>query len=222
MRRLAGAGPDLLQINKSDLEDVLPLLVNIKSLISRLSQVRNNWDLPFPNHGGRLSLCNSAKLLNSGTNKGVLQHAQLREVDKQVIKKRGGAFQFWKCDLCDFRVRYHTSRCESAKIETTEELHTPGKGNLTLRTIFLAKSHLQCQQGQRFQYACLFCMGNGKKLEGGSTAFAKAADLADHVDRCHDAGSLPQLFMKKMYVATPDEEPEGRYDVQFCRTRSVL
>jgi hypothetical protein len=222
LRRLAENSLGLLHINTSDLEDVLPPVIKIRSLSDRLLQVRNSWDLPFPTHDSTLSLCNSAKLLNSGMNKGVLEHAQLRDADKQVIKKKGGSFQFWKCDLCDFRVRYHATQCKSSNIETTDEIRRPGKGYITLRTVFLAKSHLYKQPGQPLRYACLFCIGSGKRLEGGRTTFAKEDDLADHIDRCHDAGSLPQLFMKKLYVASPDERPTARYDIQFHRIRSAL
>jgi hypothetical protein len=197
-------------------------VVNIRSLENRLLQALNNWDLPFPTHGGRLSLCNSAKLLNSGTNNGILQHVQLRDADKRVIKRTGGSFQFWKCNLCDFRVRYHTTRCSSSNIETTDEIRRPGKGHISLRTVFLAKSHLHKHPDQPLRYACLFCVGSGRRLEGGRTAFAKEDDLADHIDGHHHAESLPHLFMKKLYVASPDERPEDRYDIQFHRTRSAL
>jgi hypothetical protein len=222
IRRLAEQSPDLSHVSTADLEDVLPPLVNIRSLRSRLWQIENDWDLPFGTHDVTLSLCNSAKLLNSGTNNGVLEHAELRDADKQVLKKKKGTIQFWKCNLCDFRVRYHTTHCNSANIETTDEIRRPGKGHVSLRTVFLAKSHLHKQQGQLLRYACLFCIGSGKRLQGGSTAFAKEDELADHIDKYHDSGSLPQLFMTRLYVAPPDERPTGRYDIQFHRTRSAL
>jgi hypothetical protein len=222
IRRLAEQSLDLLHVSTADLQDVLPPVVNIKSLKNRLWQIENNWDLPFEPNDAKLSLCNSAKLLNSGTNKGVLEHVVLNDRDKQVLKSKKGTFQFWKCNICEFRVRYHITHCNSANIETTDEIRRPGKGHVSLRTVFLAKSHLQKQQGQLLRYACLFCMGSGKRLQGGTTAFAKDDDLADHIDKYHDTGSLPQLFMKRLYVAPPDEMPTGRYDIQFHRTRSAL
>lgn len=197
-------------------------MVNIKSLNNRLLQVLNNWNLPFPQNHSKLSLCNSAKLLNSGRNTGILEHAQLRDADKQVIERNGGSFQFWKCSICDFRVRYHAIQCSSSQLETTDETRRPGRGHLTLRTVFLAKSHLHRQKGQGLRYACLFCLGNGKRLHANHTAFTKEDELADHIDECHDAASLPQVFMKKLYVAAPDKQAQGRCDIQFHRTRSAV
>jgi hypothetical protein len=220
--RLPEYSPDLLHISRPDLEEVLPPILNIWSLNNRLSRVLDGWDLPFPPHDGRLSLCNSAKLLNSGRNIGVLEHAQLRHVDKQVIKRKGGCFQFWKCPNCSFRVRYRATRARSLDIEATDEIRRPGKGHITLRSVFLAKSHLHQQPRQLLRYACLFCIGSGKSLQGGSSAFAKEYELVDHIDRCHDIRSLPHLFMDRLFVAAPDERPESRCDLQFHRTRSTL
>jgi hypothetical protein len=222
LHRLPEHSLEPLHISRPDLEEVLPPIVNTWSLNNRLSQVFDNWDLPFPPQNPRLSLCNSAKLLNSGTNIGVLEHAQLRNVDKQVIKRKGGCFQFWKCPNCDFRVRYHATHASSLDIKAIDEIRRPGKGHITLRSVFLAKSHLHKQPGQLLKYACLFCIGSGKSLQGGSTAFANEDELADHIDICHDIRSLPHLFMDKLFVAAPDERPESRCDIQFHRTRSVL
>jgi len=222
LHQLPECSPELLHISRPDLEEVLPPVVNIRSLNNRLSQVLDGWDLPFPPHNRRLSLCNSAKLLNSGRNIGVLEHAQLRNVDKQVIKRKGGCFLFWKCPTCGFRVRYHATCARSLGIEATDEIRSPGKGYITLRNVFLAKSHLHKQPGQLWKYACLFCIGSGKSLQGDSTAFANEDELVDHIDGCHDIKSLPPLFMDKLFVAAPDERPESRCDIQFHRTRSVL
>jgi hypothetical protein len=222
LHRLLEYSPELLHISRPDLEEVLPPIINILSLNNRLSQVLDRWDLPFPPHNRRLSLCNSAKLLNSGRNTGVLEHAHLRNVDMQVIKRKGGCFQFWKCPNCGFRVRYHATCARSLDIEATDEVRRPGKGHIALRNVFLAKSHLHKQPGQLWKYACLFCIGSGKSLQGGSTTFAKEDELADHIDECHDIKSLPRLFMDKLFVAAPDERPESRCDIQFHRTRSTL
>ena len=164
----------------------------------------------------------SAKLLNSGRNIGDVKHAQLRNVDRQVIERKGGCFLLWKCPNCGFLVRYHATRACSLDIEATDEIRRPGKGHIALRNVFLAKSHLHKQPGQLWKYACLFCIGSGKNLQGGSTAFAKEDELANHIDRCHDIKSLPYLFMDKLFVAAPDERPESRCDIQFHRTRSAL
>ena len=222
LHRLPEYSPELLHISRPDLEEVLPPIVNIMSLNNRLSQVLDGWHLPFPPHNRRLSLCNSAKLLNSGRNIGDLEHAQLRNIDKQVIKRKGGCFLFWKCPNCGFHIRYHATRARSLDIEAADEIRRPGKGHISLRNVFLAKSHLHKQSGQLLKYACLFCVGSGKSLQGGSTAFAKEDELADHIDKCHDIKSLPHLFMDKLFVAAPDERPESRCDIQFHRTRSVL
>jgi hypothetical protein len=222
LHRLPEYSPDLLHISRPDLEEVLPPIVNIWSLNNRLSQVFNGWDLPFPSHNGRLSLCNSAKLLNSGRNTGVLEHAELSNVDRQVLKREGGCFQYWKCPNCGFRVRYHATRANSLDIEENDEIRRSGNGHITLRNVFLAKSHLHKQPGQLLRYACLFCIGSGKSLQGGSSAFAKEDELMGHIDKCHDIRSLPRLFMDRLFVAAPDERPEGRCDIQFHRSRSAL
>ena len=78
------------------------------------------------------------------------------------------------------------------------------------------------QPGQLLRYACIFCIGSGQRVEEGKAAFAKEDELARHIDTCHDVGSLPRLFMKKLYVAGPEETSEGRCDIQFHRTRSLL
>jgi hypothetical protein len=222
LHRLPEYSSDLLHISRPDLEEVLPPSVNIWSLNNRLSQVFNGWDLPFPPHNGRLSLCNSAKLLNSGRNTGVLEHAELSNVDRQVLKREGGCFQYWKCPNCGFRVRYHATRANSLDIEENGEIRRSGNGHITLRNVFLAKSHLHKQPGQLLRYACLFCIGSGKSLQGGSSAFAKEDELMGHIDKCHDIRSLPRLFMDRLFVAAPDERPEGRCDIQFHRIRSAL
>ena len=134
LHRLAEYSASLTHISKSRLEDILPPKVNISALKNRLSQVHNNWSLPFPAHSRKLSLCNSAKLLNSGTNNGVLERvrdAQLRDSDKQILKSRRGSFQFWKCPTCDFHVRYHATHSNSLSIETADDSRRPGKGHTT-------------------------------------------------------------------------------------------
>jgi hypothetical protein len=65
LHRLPEHSPEPLHISRPDLGEVLPPIVNIWSLNNRLSQVFDGWELPFPPHNPRLSLCNSAKL-NSG------------------------------------------------------------------------------------------------------------------------------------------------------------
>lgn len=225
LHQLADSSPSLYHLSKSRLRDILPPRVNISPLKNRLSQVLNDWILPFPTPNARLNICNSAKLLNSGTDNGRLQRvrdAQLRDSDKQILKSKGGSFQFWKCPICEFHVRYHAIHSKSLSIETIDDTRRPREAHITLRTVFLAKSHLHMQPGQSFRYACIFCTGSGQRLEGGKTAFAKEDELAHHIDTCHDAGSLPRLFMKKLYVAGPEERSEGRCDIQFHRTRSVL
>jgi hypothetical protein len=222
LHRLLEYNLDRLHISRPDLEEVLPPPISTWSLNNRLSQVRNHWDLPFPPHDSRPRLCNSAKLLNSGRNTGKLEHAPLRPEDKQVIKREGGNVQFWKCENCSFRVRYHATHANSPGIETTNENRKPGKGYITLRSVFLAKSHLHMRQDQLLKYACLFCIGSGKSLTRDSSVFAKEETLADHIGKCHDIRSLPRPFMERLFVAAPDEIPEGRCDIQFHRTRSAL
>jgi hypothetical protein len=139
-----------------------------------------------------------------------------------VIKREGGCFQFWKCPDCGFRVRYHATRANSLDIEANDQISTSANGHITLRKVFLAKSHLHKLPDQRLRYACLFCIGSGKSLQGGSSAFAKEDELTSHIDKCHDIRSLPRLFMDKLFVAAPDEMPEGRCDIQFHRIRSTL
>lgn len=217
--RLAQCNPALSHISRPDLEDLLPPQVNTRSLTIRLSQLSRDWQLPFPRPDSQISLCNTSKLLNSGKNNGVLDQATVSAEDKQFIKKHGGSFLVWKCNLCNFRIKYHATQNNLSDIESTTETRRPGKRHVTLRAVFLARSHLHMQPKQVLKYACLFCLGSGRKLEKDSTAFAKEAELANHIDRSHDAQSLPNLFMKKLYVAAPDERPEGRYDIQFHRTR---
>ena len=219
LSRLAECNPALSHIPRCDLADILPPSVNIKSLTSRLSQLSTHWELPFPCLDDRIRLCNTAKLLNSGKNNGVLGQATVRDEDKQFRKKYGGSFLVWKCNICKFGVKYHATQNNLSDIESTTEIRRPGQGHITLRAVFLARSHLHMQEKQVLRYACLFCIGNGRRLEKGSTAFTKEDELANHVDRHHDAKSLPHLFMKKLYVAAPGERPESRYDIQFLRTR---
>jgi len=142
----------------------------------------------------------------------------LTEENNRKLKDFGGAFLYWECPECAYKVRYHVSSSVTSNIHTTDEIRDYLATSIQYRSSFLARSHLylplaaknQTSMGGResvtissstTKYGCLFCASKGKTLKRGTTAFARPEDLAEHIGSYHRKPLPPSILLHKYLVA---------------------
>lgn len=147
-----------------------------------------------------------------------IEKKDLTDENNRKLRDFGGAFLYWECADCAYKVRYHVTNSMTSNIHTTDEIRDHGSTAVQYRSSFLARSHLYLPQaptnlgssGRResvtissstTKYGCLFCASKGKELKRGSTAFARPEDLAEHIGLYHRKPLPPSILLHKYLVA---------------------
>jgi hypothetical protein len=189
-------------------------------LCASLANVANR--LPPPSTPARtgLRLCPSAKRLVDGQDDGYINYIDknfLTNMERELLLKSGGAFQYWKCPDCRLEIKFYVRQSQYSTLLTTRETRKCGK--LTIREALLAKSHLDQRHRptSHLRYACLICMANGENLHRDRTAFECGRDLTRHLHEKHNERSLPDLIMRELrFVGRATREENIPYDLKFA------
>lgn len=171
-----------------------------------------------PQKGPRL--CPSAKRLVSSYDDGHVNYIAtnfLAKDEKEMLKRSGGCFQYWKCAECQHETKYYVRESNCSTLLKTREQRSYGKGNASLyRAALLAKSHLD-KSYKSMRYACLLCMADGKEHPD-RMVFTDEKQLLSHLSKYHCRESLPDTLMRALRFANVTEpELETPPDFTFPR-----
>ena len=173
-----------------------------------------------------------------------LRDRDLLDDNKARLKRYGGAYLWWECQECAFRLRYHVTNSVTSSIHSTDEIRDHVGVAVEYKSTFLIKCHTyqpnSSGSGTRsrnsisffgggndrergsisasaMKYACTFCFAAGKKLERNVTAFGTGRDFASHLVEKHRKTMPPGPLLQKYNVAIKGKCAEGvrRWDVNF-------
>jgi hypothetical protein len=142
------------------------------------------------------------------------RHSDLLQTGKVILKEQGGAYLWWECSDCRFRVMYHVSDSQYSTLQSSIEIRAYPDVPLEYRAIFLAKSHLQpLSHGVHIHgstHGCVFCFAEGHPLDTHETLFSTEQDLAIHISATHSNPLPSRLMLTAFRVAVNGELPADR------------
>jgi hypothetical protein len=89
--------------------------------------------------------CRGALMMLNGRDKGMISFVQPKELldeNKRKLKAFSGAFLFWECPECAYKIRYHVANSATSNIHSTDEVREHPGLDVQYRSSFLAKCHL--------------------------------------------------------------------------------
>ncbi|RMZ81826.1 hypothetical protein DV738_g2113, partial [Chaetothyriales sp. CBS 135597] len=190
----------------------------------------------MPNQFG--DFCRGAIQMLNGHDRGRINAVADRDLLAQHrarLRQYAGAYLWWECSECDFRLRYHLTDSGKTNIVSTEEVRRHDGTPVDYKAVFLVKCHLAQPVGTRQgsgvlrplslsqsdivypKYGCEFCYATGEKLVPGVTAFDNGRDLITHMGAEHSRILPPAPLLQKMNVAVKGKCAEGVYawDINF-------
>jgi hypothetical protein len=176
------------------------------------------------------SFCRGAVAMINGRDRGRIAYVQPRDLlveNRQRLDRFGGAYIWWQCPDCEFKLRYHVSTSAHSNIHSTEEVRGHTGVKLEYKSAWLVKSHLYQPPsrgslgGRRAslppKYGCVFCFATDKK-DKGVEMFFTGKELAAHVASKHKGKSLPAPpLLQKFNVALKGKcaEQVRRWDINL-------
>ena len=175
-----------------------------ETLSGQITKSRDEWeDTPY---SASSPLCRCAARLLEGNDTGSFRKARTSDhVERGIKRCKGGLFQDWLCASCPVEIRFYVSARDTS-LEGASYPYRVEDNSITVkwRDIWCAKSHLA--NGAVAKYGCLVCMGEGKELVRGQSAFNTESGLVRHIGARHNSLSLPCLFMDKLHVTKKSED----------------
>jgi hypothetical protein len=176
------------------------------------------------------NFCRGALQLSNHRDKGrisFVERTDLSEENRRKLKAFGGAFLYWECPECSYKIRYHVASSATSNIHSTDEIRELDGLDVQCRSSFLAKCHLYLPLSERasnsssssaiVKYGCVFCFATGWELERGETAFATIREFVEHIAREHKRSLPPSLMLHRFSVATEGKMVEvgKRWDLNL-------
>jgi len=145
--------------------------------------------------------CRGAVMLLNGRDRGKIAYVVPRDLltdNRERLDRYGGAYLWWECPECEFRLRYHVSASSHSNIHSTQELREHPGVKAEYKSAFLCKSHLYQPLGRGSRgsvsspakYGCLICFAQDKK-DKGMPIFYTGRELVSHVASKHKGKNLP-------------------------------
>ena len=168
-----------------------------------------------------------------------LRDKELLDENKARLKRFGGAYLWWECNECAFRLRYHVTNSIRSSIHSTDEIRDHMGVKVEYKSTFLIRCHTyqpspsslsSSSRGNRssmpffgnnndrdrgsvsassVKYGCVFCFALGNKLERGISAFGTGKDFASHLVEKHGKNPPPGPLLQKYNVAFKGKSAEG-------------
>lgn len=177
-------------------------------------------------------ICRGAIQMINGRDRGEIAHVADRDLLKENyarLQEYHGAYLWWKCTSCDFKLRYHLSHSNHSSIHSTDEVRTHPDVKAEYKSEFLVKSHLykpkqrdssrsrnsrSSPSASSSKYACIFCLTQGSKQN-----FLTGRSLATHIAANHRGSKKqpPAMILQKFRVAVKGRKPNGvhRWDINL-------
>lgn len=192
------------------------------------------------------AFCRGAIGMINGRDRGRIAYVQPRDLlaeNADRLARYGGAFIWWQCPDCAFRLRYHVSTSAHSNIHSTEEVREHPGVKLEYKSAWLVKSHLHAPPAplrrnsvslpfpssspssssssstrrSPAKYGCVFCFATDR-ADKGTPAFHTGRELAAHVAAKHRGKALPAPpLVLKFNVAVKGQcaDQVRRWDVNF-------
>lgn len=170
--------------------------------------------------------CRGGLQLIKGDDRGGIDRPSKKDLTNAELERlhRGGmrgTYLFWKCDSCDFRIKYFVSESRAASLLTNDDHLTFKDSSVRCSRAFIAMSHLEQIDSKRLsgsyassKYTCIICTFHRPAARHGRThTFSNRDDYARHVDDTHTdfmENSPPAFVMQKLRIEHPNRLSDGR------------
>jgi hypothetical protein len=227
------------------LESRRPFHANETALLLRERQLKRTMDWNMTDltaedradYATGAHLCTGAISIINGRDRGKIDYVHWRDLlaeNRARLDSYGGAYLWWNCPDCEFRIRYHISDSAHSDVNSTNEVRKHPRIPAEYRIAFLVKSHLP--QSDRLvgpstavpptsKYVCVFCLAMvppGTALD--SATFRTGRELTRHIASYHRAASkrLQPLLLAQFKVAVKGILPDGvrRWDFNLTGTKT--
>ena len=182
-----------------------------------------------PNHTG--NFCRGAIQMINQRDRGHISYVQPKELlseNRAQLDRNSGAYLWWECQDCSFRLRYHVSTSARSNIHSTAEVREHEGVKVEYKSAFLTKSHLyqptsikgsRGRLGSALKYGCVFCFVCESRDRTGVIGFATGRELATHIAGKHrGTKNIPSpLMLQKFNVAIKGKVSENvrRWDINL-------
>jgi hypothetical protein len=167
--------------------------------------------------------CRGGLRLIRGDDRGGIDRCLKKDLTYSELERlrRGGergTYLFWKCDSCEFRIKYFVSQSRAASLLTNNDHISFKDSKIKCSRAFLAMSHLEQREGKRLsssqgpaRYTCLVCALHRPAAKlGRNHTFSNRDDYAKHVEDSHvDANVPPAFVMQKLGIEHNNRLPDG-------------
>ncbi|KAF7503800.1 hypothetical protein GJ744_003241 [Endocarpon pusillum] len=158
--------------------------------------------------------CKGALQLLKGDDRGGIDRCLRKDLTPQEHERldqggKRGAYFFWKCDSCGFRIKYFASKSRHASLLTNDDNFTFKDSKVQCTQAFIAMSHVE-QRGVRKhnslkglpKYTCLICaLHRPAARPGHNHTFSNREDYMRHVEDLHlNDNTLPAFLLQKLGI----------------------
>jgi hypothetical protein len=165
-------------------------------------------------HRRAIHPCRGALQLIKGNDLGGIDRCLKKDLTAPELEKLSrsglrGTYIFWKCDSCEFRIKYFVNKSCAASLLTNDEHLTFKNRKVCCSRAFLAMSHLEQREPRRIsssygpaRYTCLICALHPESARPGRNhTFSNRDDYAKHIEEAHiDDNKGPRFFLNKLRI----------------------
>jgi hypothetical protein len=210
-----GKGPSQAAHPRSEISE--ELLARHKSLMntgSNAGAIRYRRDI-HPCRGG-LQLVQGDD--RGGIDRCLKSELTLPELERLMRGGTRGSYLFWRCDSCQFRLKYFVSKSRAASLLTNDDHLIFKDSKVRCSRAFLAMSHLEQRESKRLssslgppRYTCIICALHRPAAKAGrSHTFSNRDAYARHVEDTHLDHEIPPAFvLRKLCIEHGDRLPSG-------------
>lgn len=154
--------------------------------------------------------CVGALRLIKGDDTGDIDRCLTKDLSPAEVERlrRGGdhgTYLFWKCNDCQYRLKYFVSKSRAASLLSNDDVVTFNNSNLRCTRAFLSMSHLTQRERRGVRdspgpprYTCLICtLHRPAATPGSKHVFSTRDEYAKHLENVHYKASLPPTFILK-------------------------
>jgi hypothetical protein len=210
---------------KSSPGPALPQSKMAEELLSRYTSLANaDSNEQAIRHRRDIHPCRGGLQLIKGDDTGHIDRCLKKDLTLGELDRLGrggtrGTFLFWKCDSCEFRLKYFVSKSRTATLLTNDDHLTFKDSKVRCSRALLAMSHLQQREVKRVsssygppRYTCIICaLHRPAARNGRNHTFSNRDEYVRHVEDSHIASNPPPAFvLQKLCIENGERLPDGR------------
>ena len=212
-------GRDQVRCEQSQNEVPDLLLARLKSLMAAESNDRGL------RHLRDIHPCRGGLQLIKGEDKGGIDRCLRKDLgpaEHERLDRSGtrGTYLFWRCDRCEYRLRYFVSQSRAASLLCNDDHLTFKDSKIKCSRAFLAMSHLESEKRESKRvsgehtspkYTCIICVLHRPAARTGrGHTFSNRDDYAKHLEDVHIEGTpTPTFVLQKLGIEHSNISPVG-------------